>query len=271
MRKSIFASALAAMLVWAGVASAGPLSPALVGAVIAGEGYAPNTLIVAEPGCVGAAVPCSAIQRIDWIVVNDGNAGGGWSYYYQAEVSSISALETITIQSPFFTSIGFFSGVSLDAGFVDPGTLGVIAGHTAVGYANLGAVPAPPELETGFMGGALSAVCPGTGCQDPTSFSLDAFNASWSFTSGGPGGAGLAVLSQSTVLFGRGPAPVYTHWAAIDGFVWTSTHNPNPCPPQDNLCARLVPAPAIPEPASLVLLGSGLVGLGVWARRRQNL
>lgn len=269
----------------AGVAVAGPLAPPLpgpagaAGGEVAGEGAAPNACILGTvAGCGGnpAFRNPSAVQHLDWIVVNDGNPNGGFSYYYQLENSSVASVFALTIGSGAFQAAGFISGIDLDDGIpatsvITPGfppasplvIATAVTAHTAAGFTNLGA---PGAIESELVDG---------GPIDPFVVAIvgGAHQTTWVTV--------VAVGDESSVLVGQGGAPAYFHWNTIGSsggtvFTWDSQNgNCTGVDTPDLGCTgageqgRQVAAPGavIPEPASLVLIGIGITALGIVTRR----
>jgi len=90
-------------------------------------------------------------------------------------------------------------------------------------------------------------------------------------------GGSFHVLGMGTFLLNSLPAAQQTLWTGISSFTWTQLGGAmmldnvvfalcatGPCaPPAQNPVAN-------PEPASVVLMGSGLAGLAAWRLRRQR-
>jgi hypothetical protein len=259
---------------------AGP--PVLGPFPVAGEGFMP---IPNNPsgGTVG--------PRVDWIVMrNPGLTGPGeneFLYLYQVESASGAApgltagdIRSLTLTTglgladPFhdLTSFGvaagdldnndtrlFFGTAIPTAGQIDVSTLVLygaasISGHNAVNFPNLGGVPAEGEE---------SAFGEPFGDAEGDEVAVDELEGNpeklaWEFI--------RSIIhanpaEESVILWAMGPRPVYGAAVAVDGdpFSPWSTANTN---------GRPVPvATTIPEPASLLLLGSGMIVAGVIARR----
>lgn len=290
MRKSIFATALAGILVWAGVASAGPLLPDastnaagdFIGvnantcggfSCIAGEGAAPNGAIPPNPP--------TAVQHLDYIVVHDGNVNGGYSYYYQLANTSVATLTILDIVANGFQAAGFIPGVDLGAG--------IAAGQAVTPGTPASSSPVPAAVKphafdpTGVNGFTNLAGVHGDGLplSGPSQVTVVLGSEAAQFILGLPPG------EASGVIVGQGIKPQIVDWntASSTGPQTWNSINCNPdqgvvvgndllgsCAPNPGVEQGLeVLAPqVVPEPGTILLLGSGLAGLGFWGRRRQS-
>lgn len=304
MRKLLATAVI--LLIGAAVAHAGPLTPPVcVGPggpptpeecvagppvlgpyPVAGEGFMP---IPNNPpgGTIG--------PRIDWIVMpNPGLVGDGANthlYLYQVESASGAAIgdtrgdiRSLTLSTGLaldafhnLTSFGvalgdldntadraFFGTAIPTAGQISaallvPYGVGAVLGHNATNFPNLG----PP----GAVEGETSAFGTPFGDAEGDEVGVDEVNATlsevaWEFIAkilheGPP--------QESIILWAMGPRPVYGAAVAVDGdpFSPWSTANTN---------GRPVPvATDVPEPASLLLIGAGMLVAGVIARRRLSI
>lgn len=180
--------------------------------------------------------------NVDWMVLP---LGPGFRYFFQIENLSGALINVFTVVAPTLTpatASGALPGDNLDLASVSHAL-----GHTAVAF---GGLAGEEEPTAGLFPVAATAIS-GAGA------------VTWTFGAFLPAG-----LQSDTLYFDALTPPVYGG-ASLTGFTFVPAFGVvvwGTAPGEE------VPVPStsvpVPEPTTLLLVGVGLVGAGVWGRRR---